>query len=644
MPLQIEPLDFDATGAAFSARYGDVYASRDGALGQARHVFLGGNELPARWADAGQFVIVETGFGLGTNFLAAWQAWRDDPRRPHRLHFVSVELHPLAADALRAHAPPGLSGLAGRLADAWPLPLPGLHRCEFEGGAVALTLALGDAREIVPQLACGADAFFLDGFAPDRNPQMWEAPLLKALARLARAGATLATWCAARAVRDALTAAGFELQLRASFGHKRQMLAGRFAPRWRVRRHEPPAPYRGERSAIVVGAGLAGTTAAHALARRGWHVHVSERERAPAARASGLPWGLLYPQITADDSVLARLTRAGFFASLRALKALAAGGGEGMLWRAGGVFRQARDAEEAAAWRAWAADDRWPPQFVRWIDADEAESLVGVRPQRGGWWFSGGALVSAATWCAQALVPPSISLRCGEGIDRLERDGDGWLARAPDGRALGSAPVVVVANALDAPRLLRGSTAVAPVRGRITQIEPAALASLRAGLTGDGYLLQGPDGWSGVGATYETSMPGDEAIAALDDSRALASNLARLPRLLAVPPAVKAVGAFDALRCVARDRLPCAGAVADAEAMRAMAARLRGAHPLDLPRQPGLFASYALGSRGLSLASLAAERIAAQIEGEPEPIERDLGNAIDPARELLHAARRNRLR
>ncbi|MGE5336961.1 MAG: tRNA (5-methylaminomethyl-2-thiouridine)(34)-methyltransferase MnmD, partial [Gemmatimonadota bacterium] len=546
MPLQTEPLAFDATGAAFSVRYGDVYASRDGALGQARHVFLDGNALPARWAHGEQFVIVETGFGLGTNFLAAWQAWRDDPRRPHRLHFVSVELHPLAAAALRANAPPELSVLAGQLADAWPLPLPGVHRCEFEGGAVVLTLALGDAREIVPRFACGADAFFLDGFAPDRNPQIWEAPLLKALARLARPGATLATWCTARTVRDALTAAGFEVQLRAGFGHKRQMLTGHFAPRWRVRRHEPPAAYRGERSAVVIGAGLAGATVAHALARRGWHVQVVERERAPASRASGLPWGLLYPQITADDSVLARLTRAGFYASRRALRTLAAAGGERILWQVCGVFRQAGDVAEEAEWRALAVRLQLPSQFARFVDVGEAGRLLGAAPLRGGWWFADGALVSAATWCAQALVPPSISLRCGCAVERLERAGDAWLARAADGRALASAPVAVVASALDAPRLLHGSAAVVAVRGRITQVEPAAFASLRAGLTGDGYLLHGPDGWSGVGATYETRMPGDETISALDDGRAQASNLARAPRLLAAPPTLKPVGVFDA--------------------------------------------------------------------------------------------------
>ncbi len=638
-----ERLGFDATGAPFSARYGDVYASRDGAHGQAQHVFVGGNELPARWASADQFVIVETGFGLGINFLATWQAWRDDPARPRRLHFVSVEQHPLSAAQLRAHAPPELATLAERLAAAWPLLLPGLHRCEFEGGAVVLTLALGDARDLVPQLVCGADAIYLDGFAPDRNPQMWEPTLLKALARLARTGATLATWCTARAVRDALSDAGFDLQLRAGFGQKREMLTGRFAPRWRVRRYEPPDAYRGERSAIVIGAGLAGATAAHALARRGWQVRVIERAAQIASGASALPWGLLYPQITADDSVLARLTRAGFFASRFALTTLTPERRGSHLWQPFGVFKQAHDDDELAAWSVLLAQAGLPPEFAALCDADQAQSRLGLRPRRGGWWFPSGALVSAAAWCKAALAQASIDVRCGQGIDRVQRDGEAWLAISAD-RTIARAPIAIVASAFDAPRLLGDPCVrVTPVRGRLTRIDGAPFASLHAGLAGDGYLVRGPDGWASVGSTYETPIQDDAAIMALDEMRARASNLARLPRLLAAPPQVEAMGTFDALRCVARDRLPHAGQVADLDASREKRERLRGAHLADLPRRAGLYASYAFGSRGLSLAGLAAERIAAQIEGEPAPVERVLLDAIDPARELLRALRRGRI-
>jgi tRNA 5-methylaminomethyl-2-thiouridine biosynthesis bifunctional protein len=628
-----------ADGAPFSARYGDVYASRDGALGQARHVFIGGNELPARWAGTDQFVIVETGFGLGMSFLATWQAWRNDPARPRRLSYVSVELHPLAAGDLRAYAPLELGELAQQLAAAWPLPLPGLHRREFEHGAVVLTLAFGDARDLVPRLACGADAIYLDGFAPDRNPQMWEPALLKSIARLARPGATLATWCTARAVRDALGDAGFALQLRTGFGRKRDMLTGRYAPRWRTRRHEPPAAYRGERSALVIGAGLAGATAAHALARRGWRVQVLEAGPRLAGGASALPWGLLHPQITADDSVFARLMRAGCAASRAALARLEAEGGT--LWNSCGVLQQAASDAEFDHWVALHARAGWPEAFAAPRDADAAAALIGRRPRRGGWWFAGGALVAAARWCAAALAHASIDVRCDVAVERLQREGDHWRALDAGGRALAAAPVAIAACAFDAPRLLGTPIALTPMRGRITRIDPAVLGGLRAGLAGDGYVLHGPDGWAGVGATYEMPLEGDAA-GALDEARAHASNLSRLPRLLAVPPSATPIGVFDAYRCVSRDRLPFAGPAADIEAARARAARLRGAHLADLPRARGLYASFAFGSRGLALAALAAELIAAQVEGEPLPIERDLAAAIDPARELLSALRRGR--
>lgn len=636
MPTRIETerLAFDASGAPFSERYGDVYASRDGALAQARHVFLGGNDLPARWRDRAQFVIVETGFGLGTNFLATWQAWRDDPQRCERLHFVSVELHPVAATDLAAAAPARARLLVRELADRWPLPLPGLHRLEFEAGRVVLTLALGDAREVVPQLVCGADAFYLDGFAPARNPQMWAPALLAALGRLARPGATLATWTTARAVRDALANCGFEVVLRAGFGRKREMLTAHYAPRWKTRRHEPPAAYAGERRALVIGAGLAGCHVAAALARRGWRIELIERAPAPGRGASALPWGLLHPQIAAADSVLARLTRAGFLLARARLDAA-----DAALWRDCGVFQQARDEVEATAWRAALCGLGLPPQYAAWIDADAAAEKLGMRPRRGGLWFARGAVVSARRWCDRLIADREAThAQFGGDVRRLVREGEQWTAFDGAGRALACAPVAVVAAALEAPELLGLNHArVQAVRGRMSLLAPQDFASLRAGLAGDGSLVRGNDGSVGAGASYEPLLPETNAD---DEARAHEGNLRRLARLLAdaVTPAV--VGVFDGVRCVARDRLPLAGAVADEAAALAAAASLRGAHAQDLPRHPALYAAFALGSRGLTLAPLAAELIAAQIGGEPWPIERALADAVDPGRFLLRRLRR----
>ncbi|MGZ8255052.1 MAG: FAD-dependent oxidoreductase [Burkholderiaceae bacterium] len=176
----------------------------------------------------------------------------------------------------------------------------------------------------------------------------------------------------------------------------------------------------------------------------------------------------------------------------------------------------------------------------------------------------------------------------------------------------------------------------------MTFIDASPLLSLRAGLGGDGTLLHAPDGRLAVGATYETPM-GAEAVR-LDERMGSRGNLARLERLLAQPVEARVEGRYSGVRCVARDRMPYAGAVADERAAAAMAARLRGAQFDDLPRHAGLHASFAHGSRGLTFAVLAAELIAAQAEGEPLPVERALAAAVDPGRVLLRRLRRGAVR
>jgi len=646
MPLQPIPLSRDADGHPYSTLYGDVYASRDGAPAQACHVFMAGNGLPDAWRAREQFVVLETGFGLGTNFLATWQAWRVDGARCRRLHFVSVEKHPLSAQDVLSAAPAELRPLAQLLVQQWPLPIAGLHRLEFDGGAVSLTLALGDAREVVPQLVLGADAIYLDGFAPDRNPELWEPALLKAVARCARPGATLATWCTARAVLNALAEAGFELQLAPGFGRKRHMLTGRYAPRWRTRRHEPPDVYRGERSALVIGAGLAGSACAHALTRRGWQVQVVDEGGAPqAAAASALPWGLLHPHLAVDDAPLARLMRAGVAATHAALaRTLDAQGrfaGETVASRSG-VLQLADDEQNFQRWQSAIGQLRLPPAFVQVCDAEAAAAHVGLQPRSGGLWWPQGALVSPRRWRAALLVGSTLQPGTAHSLHGSANHVQ-WRVVNAGGRELGSAPVLIVAAALSAPALMGSAHGrVQPVRGRITQLQPDALQALRVPITGDGYLMRDPDGGAWVGATYETALPDSGEDVPLTDERATAGNLRRIDALLAAALSAAALGTFDAVRCVAHDRLPLAGAVADEDAASALAERLRGAHFADLPRRPGLYASYALGSRGLALAPLMAELIAAHIEGEPLPLSRDLAAVVDPARFLLQALRHGR--
>ena len=174
MPLQPARLEFNPDGTPYSAAFDDIYHTAHGGPGQARHVFLGGNDLPARWQGRERFVILETGFGLGLNFLAAWQAWRADPQRCRRLHFVSIEKHPFtAADlAVAQQAWPEFAELAAELQQRWPLLTPGMHRLHLDDNRVVLTLIFGDATTQLREVDASVDAFFLDGFSPARNPEL----------------------------------------------------------------------------------------------------------------------------------------------------------------------------------------------------------------------------------------------------------------------------------------------------------------------------------------------------------------------------------------------------------------------------------------------------------------------------------------
>jgi tRNA 5-methylaminomethyl-2-thiouridine biosynthesis bifunctional protein len=329
----------------------------------------------------------------------------------------------------------------------------------------------------------------------------------------------------------------------------------------------------------------------------------------------------------------------GFLFGRRQLDALQPGASEPLMARSG-VFQLVSNRAEEKRWPDLLERQSWPPGFVRWCSEPEAGEAMGVRPQRGGLWFAAGAVVSPAAWCRAMLgSEASIHLHAGRRVVRILQQSGAWTIEDQLGAVL-RAPVLLVASAIDAPRLLESSwMPVRPIRGRISRLAAGELAPLRAGIAGQGYLVPGLDGCAAVGATYETIGPDQEP--GLAEGVVHQSNLERLGQLLAQPATVRVEGTFDGIRCVATDRAPLAGAVADEGAALGAGRRLHGAHLIDLPRRTGLYCSFALGSRGLLLAPLLGDLIACLIEGEPAPIERGLAATVDPARFLLRRLRRN---
>ena len=628
-------LAFDGAGTAVSEDYGDVYHAAEGGPGQARHVFLGGNGLPGRWAGRERFVILENGFGTGLNFLATWSTWQADPHRCSCLHYLAVEKHPFPTrDLARLHAQwPEFNDLAEQLRARWPVLTPGFHRLEFtheNGGRVVLTLLLGDTETSLKRLRARVDAFYLDGFDPKKNPDMWSANVFHALARLAATGATLSTWCVARGVRDGLAEAGFITEKRPGFARKRDMLAGRW-PQTVPGPASVPA-----RHALILGGGIAGCALAQRLAARGWRVDLIEGHGHLAREGSGNLAGIVRPLLSRDDNIASRLNRACFLHARRAWAALE-DAGFASVRDLNGVMQIARDLVHEAQQRSMAVQGAYPEDYVRFLEQDEASALVGWPTAFGGWWFPLGGWASPPTLC-RALVEAAgknLNLLLGHEVSGLEWSGAAWKALDGAGKVLAQAPVAILASGAQAKALDQTrDLPITPVRGQVSHVPTGRLPPFRLALCCEGYLTPAVEGIHCLGASYAYD-PGMEL-----REREHEGNLDRLARML--PGAEKdlspdELGGRVGFRAATPDRLPLVGALPDMDASLPRDIQLRA-----MPRQPGLYGLLGLGSRGLVWATLAAEALASQLAGDPLPLEGDLMDALDPARFLLRRHRRGK--
>lgn len=642
-PLQPAQIDFAEPGVPRSTVYQDVYHTRSGALGQVRHVFLAGNGLPRRWSGRRRFVVLETGFGLGNNFLGTWAAWRDDPHRCEQLVFVSIEKHPpRLADLAQAHQGSALPDLAEELVKAWPPLTPDIHVLDFAQGRVRLLLVLADLAAALPELVAGADAIYLDGFAPNRNPEMWDRFRLKSLARLAAPGATVATWSVARELRDGLASAGFVVEKAQGFSGKREMTIGRFEPKFIA---EPPpgrrpmTPQPAAVTVAVVGAGLAGAAVARALALQGVAVEVLEARTEPAQAASGNPAGLFHGIVHGHDGAHARWLRA---AALLAQREVGAAISTGQVLGALGLLR-GESTLSLEAMRGMLEAQALPADWVQAWPAHQAAQRSGLAWTQPAWFYPGGGWVALAELVRHWLSSASIQLRQNTRVARLEREASGWNLLDANGRCITNAQAVVLANSANAMRLLNQPAWPWQMqRGQVTLLS-GDLPRLPLPVANNGYALSLPDGQLLCGATSRLDAAheaGEEFRQPSDDEHA--SNLGTLQRLTGWPATESAwansltIKGRVGWRMQTGDRLPLLGPVPDAIQPTSL---YRADQPRFVPRLPGLYLACGFGSRGITHAALAGEVVAAWITGAPMPVPASLLDAVDPAR---FAARLNR--
>ena len=577
------PLDWGPDGLPRSRAFGDVYFSAVDGLAESRAVFLAGCGLPQAWEGRRRYTVGELGFGTGLNILALLDLWRREGPPDGRLHVFSIEAHPLrAADAARAlGAWPDLADLADLLIQNWPGPARGWRRIELPGLRATIDLAFMDVALALEGWTGRADAWFLDGFAPAANPDMWSPRVFELVTARSSPGAHAATFTVAGAVRRGLAEAGFSVAKRPGFGRKRERLEA-----WLP--DAPPAEPPPARVAII-GGGIAGAAAARAVRALGSEAVVFD-PAGPGGGASGNPAALVTPRLDAGGGAPGRLFAQAFTRAVALYETV-----PGAVVARGVLQRPAK-----------------PADLVRFGKNVEA----GL--------FDDGALVLSAAGLdqVQALtIAPEAALTAWTGdvrrirVAAVEPDGDAWRLLGEDGEELMRANAVILAAGLGTGELAPGLD-LAPVRGQASWATGADLSPTATAW--GGYAVPLPCGGVLFGATHGRGEASCD-LRPEDHARNLATLKAELPELAARLEG-RPLDGRAAVRAVTPDRLPIAGPAPGAPA--------------------GLFVLSGFGSRGFTHAPLLAEHVAARVLGAPSPLPGEAQALVDPSRFARRAARR----
>ncbi|MEC6621363.1 bifunctional tRNA (5-methylaminomethyl-2-thiouridine)(34)-methyltransferase MnmD/FAD-dependent 5-carboxymethylaminomethyl-2-thiouridine(34) oxidoreductase MnmC [Enterobacter hormaechei] len=647
--IQPANLEFNAEGTPVSRDFDDVYFSNDNGLEETRYVFLEGNHLGTRFPEHPRslFVVAESGFGTGLNFLTLWQAF-DQYRAAYpeatlqRLHFISFEKFPLTAHDLRlAHQRwPELAHWAEQLQTQWPPAIGGCHRLILDDGRVTLDLWLGDINDLTDKLDDSmnqkVDAWFLDGFAPAKNPDMWSPHLFSAMARLARPGATLATFTSAGFVRRGLQEAGFTMRKTKGFGRKRDMLVGVMEQDLAIPAQAPWFARRAStsREVAIVGGGIASALLSLALLHRGWQVTLYCADEAPATGASGNRQGALYPLLSAHDPALFQFFPAAFTFARRLYDSLPVAFDHDWC----GVTQLGWD-EKSQQKITQMLSLGLPETIAHAVTAQQVAETAGVDTGCGGiqyplgGWLCPAELTSAAIALGQSR---GLTVHYAHKVQSLSRTAH-WELRFADGKEAQHASVVLANGHHITQFTQTASLPVYPVGGQVSHIPTAPeLSKLRQVLCYDGYLTpQNPsNGHHCIGASYhrgETDMQYSEA----DQQQ----NRQRLVDCFPDASWAKEVDVSEGqarcgVRCATRDHLPMAGNVPDYDATLEVYQDLADSKEtaVSAPVHPELFMLGGLGSRGLCSAPLLAEALAAQMSDEPVPLDRVTLAGLNPNR------------
>ncbi|RUO77149.1 bifunctional tRNA (5-methylaminomethyl-2-thiouridine)(34)-methyltransferase MnmD/FAD-dependent 5-carboxymethylaminomethyl-2-thiouridine(34) oxidoreductase MnmC [Idiomarina seosinensis] len=574
---------FNEDGVPVSNQFDDIYFSVDSGIDESRYVFLEQNGLPERFKNLPQhyeFVVTETGFGTGLNFLICWQLFLQQAPVDCRLLFVSFEKFPLTRDQLQQayQTLPSLAPLCEQLLAVYPATDTGCHRLLLANGRITLDLWVGDLEQqlnyFLPQATGQIDCWFLDGFAPAKNPDMWQPGLFRSMAESAHANTSYATFTAAGVVKRGLSEAGFKVEKIKGFGRKREMLRGQLAePKLAQKK-----PSLNTTPVTIVGGGIAAATLALALTHRSVPVQVISSGIADAA--SGNPQGAVYPLLHAEITPLSQFYLQAFSTAVSCYLPW-----QQQHWFPTGVMQPAFNQQRQLRAEK-IANNLYHPDSVSFTTKEHSNAAAQIPlnqdslhyPRAG--WLRPERMVNEL-FAAAGCQPQQASFSA-------EMDSP-------------ATPLVIAAghnSAYLVEQLSGQSLPINPVRGQISLVKASPLTrSLNKVLCYKGYMIPADNGVHCIGATFNRADASDEQ-RANDDLENQTSLKSCANQLWADDLSV--VGSRASVRATTPDHQPVIGRVID-----------------------NLYLLSGLGSRGLTAAPLLAEILAAQLTGGLQPLSDD---------------------
>ena len=649
-------IDWRSDGHPVSSKYDDIYYSASSGIEETRHTFIQHNRLPERFRalpPGDLFTIGETGFGTGLNFLCTWKLFEEQAAPGTRLRYISTEKYPLnQQDLTRAlRLWPELEHYSQQLLNTYRTATPGQQHFLFDNGRVCLTLLIGDVLDTLPDLEGTVDAWFLDGFNPSKNPDMWQPKLFRNMASKSHSGTSYATFTAARMVRDDLTETGFSVEKVPGFGKKRDMIRGvlqspppedQKRPMWY---QKPDEATDKKREAVVIGAGLAGTSTAWSLAIRGWKVRLIDRHNGLAQEASGNPQGILYAKLSANETPLNRFILQGYQYSINLLRQLSESADN--LWHPCGVIQLSTTDKVHARHQELART--FPDDLLRLESSEALSAIAGIPIEHKGLHFPAAGWVNPPSLCQALAAHPNIQRETGVEVESLEKSDNDWLIKTAAGEYCRTKTVILAGGTSSNKLEQFHHLPLKAIRGQITEIALTDESNkLKSCVCGDGYAAPACDGSHTIGATFDFGDTSPE-ISSKSHQQNLSMQAQWTPTLLKAFGGDKAsvTGGRVGFRCTTPDYLPVVGAAIDSEQFAKDFAMLRKNVKHSFAQPPvyleGLYINAGHGSRGLITCPLSGEILASMISNEPSPVPGSLLDQLNPTRFLFRALARNSL-